>query len=303
MKVAAVIVTRNRYALLGRCLESLHAQTRRLDRILIIDNGSTDDTRHYQPKAGESVIRQANTGGAGGFKRGLLEFLNTDCEAAWLMDDDGMAAPQALEQLLTPECSEFQWRNALVLNEANHQELSFSVYKNGRWTSQREDLESSEVLAGTANPFNGTLVTRRLVDKIGLPVAAFFIKGDEREYQDRAIRHGFSVSTVCSSVFYHPRNRELRIGEVDAARVWTYFYEVRNAGARGNADGSYAYNGGRAREAAAEYLRDLFGAWRASQIGLGSVLVRAFVVCRGAVAATLNLPRYLRLQDREVVLR
>jgi GT2 family glycosyltransferase len=42
--VWAVVVTHNRRAMLGRCLEALAEQRRRPDRILVVDNASTDGT-------------------------------------------------------------------------------------------------------------------------------------------------------------------------------------------------------------------------------------------------------------------
>ena len=39
-------------------------------------------------------------------------------------------------------------------------------------------------------PFNGVLVTRELVERIGLPREEFFIWGDDHEYRLRAERAG-----------------------------------------------------------------------------------------------------------------
>lgn len=44
MEITVIIPVRNRAELLPRTLESIAAQTRRPDRLIIVDNGSTDDT-------------------------------------------------------------------------------------------------------------------------------------------------------------------------------------------------------------------------------------------------------------------
>ena len=44
-RVCAVVVTYNRSALLREALVALGAQTRPVDRILVVDNASTDGTR------------------------------------------------------------------------------------------------------------------------------------------------------------------------------------------------------------------------------------------------------------------
>ena len=44
LKTVAIILTHNRCNLLKRCLQKLDEQTLRVDKILVIDNGSTDNT-------------------------------------------------------------------------------------------------------------------------------------------------------------------------------------------------------------------------------------------------------------------
>ena len=53
-------------------------------------------------------------------------------------------------------------------------------------------------------PFNGVLVTRDLVERIGLPRAEFFIWGDDHEYRLRAERAGARVATVVGARVLHP---------------------------------------------------------------------------------------------------
>lgn len=46
------------------------------------------------------------------------------------------------------------------------------------------------IIEGAANPFNGTLISKELVDAIGYPNPDFFIKGDEVNYKQRAFDAG-----------------------------------------------------------------------------------------------------------------
>ena len=71
--VAAVVVTRNRPALLKRCLEAINAQTYAIRQLVVVDNASDEPTREFL--AGETGRRggdfhlvrlEENTGGAGG---------------------------------------------------------------------------------------------------------------------------------------------------------------------------------------------------------------------------------------------
>ena len=98
------------------------------------------------------------------------------------------------------------------------------------------------ILEGAANPFNGTLVSRELVDAIGYPNPDFFIKGDEVNYKQRAFDAGAYVATVVDARYIHPRpdtHEKTVLGkkvpffveapwkEYYAARNFTYMYKQK----------------------------------------------------------------------------
>jgi rhamnopyranosyl-N-acetylglucosaminyl-diphospho-decaprenol beta-1,3/1,4-galactofuranosyltransferase len=53
-------------------------------------------------------------------------------------------------------------------------------------------------------PFNGVLVTRALVERIGLPRSEYFIWGDDHEYRLRAEAAGARIATVVDATVRHP---------------------------------------------------------------------------------------------------
>ena len=59
-------------------------------------------------------------------------------------------------------------------------------------------------------PFNGVLVTRELVERIGLPREEFFIWGDDHEYRLRAERAGARIATVVDARRPPPERRRPR---------------------------------------------------------------------------------------------
>jgi GT2 family glycosyltransferase len=96
--VCAIVPTYDRASLLPECLESLFAQTRPLDQIVVVNDGSTDNTeqvlRAYADRI--RVLRQNNAGKAAALNTAL-----TLCENdyVWICDDDDIAEPDACAAL------------------------------------------------------------------------------------------------------------------------------------------------------------------------------------------------------------
>ena len=105
MKVNCVIVTYNRLALLKECLAAIEKQTYPIHKVIVIDNCSTDGTKEYlkayavRPQF--QVIRtEQNIGGAGGFSLGVKTSVLGGGDYTWMMDDDTIPSPKALEALM-----------------------------------------------------------------------------------------------------------------------------------------------------------------------------------------------------------
>jgi rhamnopyranosyl-N-acetylglucosaminyl-diphospho-decaprenol beta-1,3/1,4-galactofuranosyltransferase len=128
-------------------------------------------------------------------------------EWVWMMDDDGMPAENGLEQLLIGAAKySLDYANALVISIKDRYSLSFGLIE-GKTTI--DDFKGMEFVPNKANPFNGTLVNRRIPEKVGFIKKEMFIWGDEVEYCLRAIKHGFSVGTVVKSIHYHPQKKAI----------------------------------------------------------------------------------------------
>jgi rhamnopyranosyl-N-acetylglucosaminyl-diphospho-decaprenol beta-1,3/1,4-galactofuranosyltransferase len=219
-RVAAVVVTWNRADLLERILRAVDAQTHRPDVVVVVDNASTDETPALLARlAGELRVRldvlrlDRNTGGAGGFHRGLERALGTDAELFWLMDDDGLPPPDCLASLL-PALAEHDFVGPAVVAEGDPSRLCFPIRIPGsaRVVHRLDDVERAArdgVLPEVVIPFNGVLLTRDLVERIGTPREEFFIWGDDVEYLWRAKRAGGRVATVVGSHFAHPATDDL----------------------------------------------------------------------------------------------
>ena len=219
-RVVAVVVTWNRAALLERILRALDAQTRRPDAVVVVDNASTDATPEVLTRLASQLhvpltVRRlaANTGGAGGFAEGIRTARYVGADLLWLMDDDGTPPVRCLADLL-PLTGRYDFLGPAVVAEDDGDRLCFPIRVPGtaRVVHALADLERAAtggVLEDVVIPFNGVLITRELVERIGLPRVEFFIWGDDVEYLWRARRAGARVATVVGSRFRHPATDDL----------------------------------------------------------------------------------------------
>lgn len=245
MKVAGVVVTFNRKDDLVKNIEAMLSQTRQVDKYYIIDNHGSDGTEERLREAGylsnpliEYVYLEKNIGGAGGFYTGLNLAYNEGYDLICLMDDDGRPADANMMKVLVDKaCEVHQTSRSLLLNALVYGPsgiLSFGL--NGGIKTKKNALERAKngLISGTINPFNGTLVSRELVDEIGYPNKDFFIKGDEQDYYYRALNAGAFVATVVNSNYYHPilERRTFKIlGKIKKGSTeapWKEYYRARN---------------------------------------------------------------------------
>lgn len=100
LHVSVIIPTFNRGRLIANTLEAVLGQTRPPDEVLVIDDGSTDDTAEVVARyAGQlSYVRQNNAGKAVALNRGLAASAG---DAIWICDDDDIPLPGTLERFST----------------------------------------------------------------------------------------------------------------------------------------------------------------------------------------------------------
>ena len=222
-RIVAVAVTFNRRDLVSRLVTETGRGTVLPDEIVVVDNASTDDTvealRALESPVPVTVVELGrNTGGAGGFHAGLAAALERGADLVWLMDDDGVPARDCLELLLPtmwPRVTAgHDFVGPAVVAEQDGSRLCFPIRLPGgsRVVHRMADVEAAAVdglVADVVIPFNGVLVTRDLVERIGLVREEFFIWGDDVEYLWRARRAGARIATVVAARFRHPATDEL----------------------------------------------------------------------------------------------
>ncbi len=113
--VVAAIVTYNRRDLLCRCVEACLSQTATPDRVFIFDNASTDGTKEQlrdrgylsDPRVSYFSVA-ANVGPAAAFDEVVRLAWQAGCKSVWVMDDDVVPFPTALEMLFEAFAENFK---------------------------------------------------------------------------------------------------------------------------------------------------------------------------------------------------
>jgi rhamnopyranosyl-N-acetylglucosaminyl-diphospho-decaprenol beta-1,3/1,4-galactofuranosyltransferase len=213
--VFTVVVTYNRLDLLKRNIYSLREQTKEINALLVINNGSTDGTKEWLEEQEDIiVISQENLGGAGGFARGFKEAFERGADWVWAMDDDGVLDKFALEAIVTQNPEPNEILCTLPVDIVNHSSLSWPIntIQHGTLLSTSDFSATSEKLSVDSVPFLGIFIHRTTFKKIGYPKIEFFIRHDDTEFCLRFRKSlGTDIFIVPSSKIYHKKTEVLTI--------------------------------------------------------------------------------------------
>ena len=95
MKISVVIPAFNAAVYLPRCLKSVFAQTLKPDEVIVVDDGSTDNTAALAAELGARVISRPNGGLSAARNTGIQ---NASSEWIALLDADDIWAPEKLQR-------------------------------------------------------------------------------------------------------------------------------------------------------------------------------------------------------------
>ena len=228
----AVVVTRDRRDLLEECLHALTAQTRRPDRILVVDNASTDGTPELlagrYPNV-EVLELGVNRGGAGGFAAGLERAHAQGAAFAWLLDDDTIPEVRALEELLAAAEADVAPPPLLLSSVARWTDgrlhpMNLPGIERERFAAFAPAAEHG-LLPLRVTTFVSLLVARAAVDRFGLPDERFFLWSDDLDYTGRVTRGGGGAYLVPASVVHHKTPRPHTALTASGER---FYFHVRN---------------------------------------------------------------------------
>ena len=237
--VAVVVVTYDRADLLTGMLDGLAALDRAPDAVVVVDNHSSDHTPDVlaaelaRGRLPLQVVRtEENLGGAGGFHLGLRTAHAQGWDRFWLMDDDGVPAPDCLSVLMAVD------EDCLTsVREDSHGRLCEQAAtrfdlarpwiikpKTGMVEDYGTRAAMPELVEVENVAFEGFMVRRGVVDEVGLPDPAYFIFYDDVDFAIRARRAGRRIWAVRDAVLV----RQLDFDQQHDLAGWKGFYMYRN---------------------------------------------------------------------------
>lgn len=235
-KVCCVVVTYNRLEKLKKTIQSFDNQSVYPERLIIVDNCSTDETYDYLEKIKANtkaypinvIHLKKNTGGAGGYYAGISEAIKCDCDWIHLSDDDAY-----LDKNLIKE-----FKNLTIKENDNVGAISGTVFEHGKiaYMHRRKikrglffikEICSKEKDYGKdafeINLFSyvGTFIKKEVINEIGNTKKDYFIWYDDTEHSVR-VQKKYKIICVPRIKIYHD------CPVTTKKLTWKKYYAYRN---------------------------------------------------------------------------
>ena len=296
-EIHALVITYNRRELLLRNIAALKAQTHPLKSIVIIDNGSTDDTRTALAALNDPLVDHVrldpNIGPARGFHYGIdYVFAKRQMPWVWIMDDDVIPSETALAELVAAYHRNFQRPDdvGFLVSQSvddkgranNVPTIDTRARHLGECANWGEYLDQGMVSIRTA-PISALLMPRQTYQTFGNLNPEFVVWGEDTDLTFRITeqRPGFLVGR---SKILHLRSQPGDISiflEEDTRRVPNFYYLYRNMlYVRRRYVGPHAYFNGIVR-----------GLVEATQLAAAGKFWKAQIALRGVAAGIVWNPK------------
>jgi len=235
-RVVLIVLNWNNWRVTAECLDSLQRVTYPNTRVLLVDNGSTDDSERILREkfpAIEILQTGANLGYAGGNNAGMRRALELGADYLCLLNNDVVVEPGFLEPLVAAmeadprlgiagglQCS-YDDRGTIQNSGAYFSFLTGRVHNADAGETDRGQCDREkevDFISGAA-----LLARAAMAQCIGLLDDAFFMVGEDADWCFRARRAGWSVRFIPGSKIFH-KERATR----GAQGAMNWYYVPRN---------------------------------------------------------------------------
>jgi len=227
--VATVTVAFNAGRGLPRQIDVLLGQSRPIQEIIVVDNASSDGTgallRERYP--GITVLSMPeNVGAAGALAVGLkYAALEKRHDWVWVFDDDSVPERNTLECLLHNLASlKNEAENVgIVAPTSVHKETGVEypalLWRDG-FVKPTQNSRQQPVWFADLATSSGSLISRNLVEEIGLPRADFFMDFFDFEYCLRARAQGYRIAVITNSKLAHEMGNARKVWLPGGPALW-----------------------------------------------------------------------------------
>lgn len=231
--MGVAIVTYNREKLLQECLECVFCQSRLFDKVVVINNCSTDGTKDYLDNLKKNsryenmtvIHTTKNLGGAGGFCLAVKE-IYAKVDYLLLIDDDAMLDKLFLENIEKNMEDNILAYSGTVLTGGKIDTSHRRNLKN-RTLMIKQDVELERYKENSflyeLSTFCGLMISGELIKEIGFPKSEYFIWYDDTEYSLRIRKYTY-IKNVNTATINHKA-----ISSISTNLNWKSYYGYRNS--------------------------------------------------------------------------
>lgn len=205
-KTCIVIVTFNGMQWIERCLTSAKAY-----QVVVVDNCSTDGTQQYIKKQHPEIVlleQEDNLGFGKANNIGISFALKENSDYVFLLNQDAFLEPETIPKLLKSFSNnpDFGILSPVHLNgEGTKLESVFSYFlhkndENGLLSDLLLDQQIKEVYPVPMVNAAAWLISRKTLQTVGGFQPLFFLYGEDDNYCQRVIYHGFRIG-ICPGSF------------------------------------------------------------------------------------------------------
>jgi GT2 family glycosyltransferase len=209
-RVTCVVVNWNGWQDTVECLHSLRQQDYDALEVIVVDNGSTNDScgRILEAHPWVTVIEEKrNLGFPSGCNVGTRLALQSGAEYVWLLNNDTIAPPDTLKKLLRRASANPRIGAIGAVLYFMHEPHQVQAWGGGRinlWTGfvshfmQPTDFDGNSYLTGAC-----MLLPRRVCEEVGIFYEGFFMYCDDSDLCIRLRRAGYELSVVEDTAILH----------------------------------------------------------------------------------------------------
>lgn len=222
--VGIIILNYKRHLLTLKCIQSLKTQTYTDSEILLVDNASQDGSaealRALHPEL-QLLESPLNRGYAGGNNLGIRKFLGEGKEFIWILNNDTIVSPDALQRLVAALQANPRWGMAGSQIKALEQPQPILQMGGGRislWSGLNRAIVNSMDLPGLNYLAGCSLLIRAEALRIvGLMDEDYFHYWEDVDLSFRMQKMGWELGYVPDSIIYHHEGGSLATNSPRAA--------------------------------------------------------------------------------------